>query len=178
MQKTSGTLHNFLKIFCVLIFIVIAIEIFGIILLTVKPDNWFATEFSYARLFSPFINNVEDVTLSIPAIIMALVTNLLHNIALLCILLIAAAIFRDISHHYTPFSSRHISRLKGISLLIMADAILIPPLGMLLTMIFAPNVEAAMEFSLLQIVLAVVFYCLSQIFEYGGALQQQSDETL
>jgi len=178
IQKTSRTLTAFLKIICVMTFIVMAIEIIGIILFAVKPENWFITEFAHEKLFSPFINNLEDVTLSIPAVVAELITNLMGQVTMAAILLVAITIFRDISRNDTPFLAKHINRLKVISLLILADAILIPPLGMLFTMILAPEVDASMAITPFQIILAVIFYCLSLIFEYGGMLQQQSDETL
>lgn len=178
IQTTSQTLTAFLKIICVMTFIVMAIEIIGIILFIVKPEDWFITEFAHAKLFSPFTNSLEDVTLSISAVIAELITELMSNVIMAAILLIAITIFRDISKNYTPFLTKHVNRLKVISLLILADAILIPPLGMLLTMILAPKVDASMEIAPFQIILAVIFYCLSLIFEYGGMLQQQSDETL
>lgn len=63
--------------------------------------------------------------------------------------------------------------------MLMAAIAVIPAFVQILMMqIFTPTVKGYISFELSYIVAVVVFFCLAQIFEYGGMLQQQSDETL
>ena len=102
----------------------------------------------------------------------------LTNGFMAAILFITGLIFRDISRAETPFVKSHSNRLKVISLIIITLTIIVPPLQMLLTLIFAPGVRANASINISNLVFAAVFYCLAMIFEYGAELQQFSDEAL
>lgn len=104
--------------------------------------------------------------------------NALSQAILLAMLILAAAIFTDAAKCYTPFSSKQSTRLKIISLLTLALALLPSPIKMLLTMVLSPDSKATAEFQLTLVLLTVIFYTLSQVFDYGSMLQKQSDETL
>ena len=94
------------------------------------------------------------------------------------ILFVASFIFKDMSRGATPFTTKNANRLRVISLLLIALSIVIPPLKMLLTMIFFTSVKAYFSINAGQIVFAIMFFCLALIFEYGAELQRESDETL
>ena len=94
------------------------------------------------------------------------------------ILFVASFIFKDMHRGITPFTTRNANRLRVISLLIIALSIVIPPLKMLLTMIFFTSVRAYFSISAGQIIFAIMFFCLAHIFEYGAELQREADETL
>ncbi|MCL2083839.1 MAG: DUF2975 domain-containing protein [Oscillospiraceae bacterium] len=107
-----------------------------------------------------------------------MLTGILSAAVMPAILFVASFIFKDISRGTTPFTTINANRLRVISLLLLALSIVIPPLKMLLTMIFFTSVRAFFSISIGQIVCAVMFVCLALIFEYGAELQRESDETL
>lgn len=94
------------------------------------------------------------------------------------ILFVTSSIFKDISREGTPFTKKNSNKIRTISLLLIANEIIIPPLRLLVLMIFVPAVEATSSINLGIIVATAVFFCLALIFEYGCLLQQESDETL
>ena len=107
-----------------------------------------------------------------------MLTGILSAAVMSAILFVASFIFKDMSRGTTPFTAKNANRLRVISLLLLALSIVIPPLKMLLTMIFFTSVRAYFSISVGQIIFAIMFFCLALIFEYGGELQRESDETL
>ena len=98
------------------------------------------------------------------------------------ILLVASFIFKDISREGTPFTKKNSNKIRGISILLIAQCIVIPPLQLLAVKIFTSTTNASdaynINLNLGFIIVPVIFFCLAQIFEYGAELQRQSDETL
>ena len=104
--------------------------------------------------------------------------NILRQGLIIAMLWVAAVIFRDVSKEYTPFLPKHTARLKVITLLMFALAIIPAPVELLFKIVCLPGREAVVNFQPMYLVFTVIFYCLAQIFEYGRALQQESDQTL
>jgi hypothetical protein len=178
IQKTSKIVSNCLLFFQIITFLVIVIEIIGIFSLAFAQEGTIWRDIGTEPLFSPFIGIISDVSISDGAVTAILAAGILNSSIMIAMLFLARAIFKDISREYTPFSDRHINRLKIISLLLLTFTMFPPLIEMLLTMVLAPNIEATVSFDLSNIIFVVVFYCLAQIFDYGRILQQQSDETL
>ena len=107
-----------------------------------------------------------------------MLNEILSAVVMSAILFVASFIFKDMSRGNTPFTAKNANRLRVISLLLIALSIVIPPLKMLLTMIFFTSASAYCSISLGQIIFAIMFFCLALIFEYGAELQRESDETL
>jgi hypothetical protein len=107
-----------------------------------------------------------------------LLLNILDGAVMAPVLFIAGRLARDVSRDHSPFSKDHADRLRLISLLLIALTLLIPPLHMLLTLLFIPDVSAEMSLSAGGLVYAAVFYCLALVFSRGAELQRQADETL
>ena len=93
-------------------------------------------------------------------------------------LLVAGSIFKAIAREGTPFTKRNSDKIRVIALLLIAIETLIPALQLLVAIIFFPNINATATFSLGNLIVAAVFFCLALIFDYGRQLQQESDETL
>ena len=107
-----------------------------------------------------------------------MLTGILSAAVISAIFFVTSFIFKDMSQGTTPFTTKNANRLRVISLLIIALSVVIPPLQMLLTMIFLPSVRVYFPIELGPVVFAVMFFCLAHIFEYGAELQRESDETL
>lgn len=79
---------------------------------------------------------------------------------------------------YTPFISIHTKRLHAISILMIGLAIVPGVVEIIMIQRVQPTVKTNVSFEFSYLVVAVIFFCLAQIFDYGRLLQQQSDETL
>jgi len=110
----------------------------------------------------------------------AMIFTMLSSGIMAAILIVASFIFKDISREGTPFTKKNSNKIKVISLLIIAQCIVIPLLQLLAVMIFtsASNAFASFNLNLWFIIVAVIFFCLALIFQYGEELQRQADETL
>jgi len=61
---------------------------------------------------------------------------------------------------------------------IVALSVVVPPLHSLLALFLVSQGQINMNIELGTVAVAVMFYCLALIFDYGLDLQQQADETL
>ncbi len=104
--------------------------------------------------------------------------TLADSFVLIAILYLTNRIFHGISLSGAPFEAVHAKRLKTISILMLLDAIAVPVVfRTLVDMLLHPEVvEHGVNGTLA--VVAVVFLCLSYIFQYGSELQRLNDETL
>jgi ABC-type antimicrobial peptide transport system permease subunit len=93
---------------------------------------------------------------------------------------LAHRLFRNIGRSHTPFTMDNVKILKWISYLILILAIPASIIIALLTQRFSSWTEdAVVGWSGVPLVLlAVMFYFMAHVFEYGTALQKESDETL
>ena len=173
--KMSKILDAFLKIGAIVLimFVVLAmLMIFTVPSLdVVKFESGFL---SFSGLWgnSSFIGNTEGLQA-------AMILGMLNSGVAAAILFVASFIFKGISCERTPFTQKNSKRLKIISLLLVALGAVVPPLQMLLVLVFI-NHAAEIYFSINigHFVFAAMFYCLALIFEYGAELQRESDETL
>ncbi|MDD4074818.1 MAG: hypothetical protein PHC80_01870 [Eubacteriales bacterium] len=104
--------------------------------------------------------------------------TLADSCVLISILLLTNRIFHDISLSGAPFEAIYAKRIKTISILMLIDAIAVP-------VIFRTLVDALLHPEVVEhgvngtlAVVAVIFLCLSYIFQYGSELQRLNDETL
>jgi hypothetical protein len=107
-----------------------------------------------------------------------MMVTLLGSGIMVAILFVASSIFKDIGREGAPFTKENSNKIRVISLLLIAQYIVIPPLQFLAVMIFSPTTSPSVSLNLGAIIIVGIFYCLALIFEYGVELQRQSDETL
>ena len=81
----------------------------------------------------------------------------------------ARGVFKDISVDSSPFEMKQVKRIRKIAIFYFVVSLI----GL---QTFDFSFSYSMNF--VGIVGAVMFYCISLIFEYGCELQQESDETL
>lgn len=175
IQKTSKTLAIGLKILFIVLLVAIGAEISATIWLAMMSEEGFSTTKGSFQFVSPFVSNGD---FSKGDLLSQLCVNISRHIIIVSMVYAAGAIFRDMSRDYTPFAAKHTKRLKVISMLMAAIAVIPAFVQILMMQIITPTVKVYISIELSYIVVAVVFFCLAQIFEYGGMLQQQSDETL
>lgn len=173
VKKASRLAAKLLKFLSALVVIALCIQLFLIVLSLSGLEG--QTLAQWGRLTAQQKIGLEGTNGEILA---QLIFNTLSQGLMLAMLVLATAIFNDAAKNYTPFSEKQSTRLKIISLLTLALGILPPPVKMLVTLMLSPDAKASSEFQLVLPVLTVIFYSLSVVFDYGRALQKQSDETL
>jgi hypothetical protein len=89
-------------------------------------------------------------------------------------------LFSNIGRSHTPFTTDNVKILKWISYLILVLAIPVSIAVALMAQTFSSWTDDAVIGwnGIPLILLAVMFYFMAHIFEYGTALQKESDETL
>ena len=169
--KTSRILGALLKIGGIVLILAIVLLIVSMV---IAPSFNFESDGE--------VINVRDVSMPMDgsadnfrALMMVI---LLGSGIMAAIMFVASFIFKDISREGEPFTPKNSNKIKIISLLIIAQCIVIPPLQLLAVMIFSPATDASAPLNLGSVFVAAVFFCLALVFEYGAELQRQADETL
>lgn len=175
IQKTSKILAVCLRMLCIMLLLVTIVEIAAILWLTQVPGD--ETPAAINTMSSIFLH-IDHSDYSKSDLIITFSGEVVRLCLIMVILFISGRIFKDISKDYTPFVAKHMKRLKRISLLIAGMAIIPGFVEIAMIQMVTPPAMVNVSFELFYILVAVVFFCLAQIFEYGRMLQQQSDETL
>ena len=119
-------------------------------------------------LRSPFSNsNLSNIDTNR---LMALVVAGIIGMALMSTLFYHAQnIFKDISIDSSPFEMKQVKRIKRVAILYL-----------IISLFDFQNSPASFTVSLnlVGIIGAFMFYCMALVFEYGCALQKESDEIL
>jgi hypothetical protein len=167
--KMSKILDTLMKIGAIVSIVSILISLAGVII----APSLDLTRFTVQEMLgnTRFDGSIEEFRV-------IMLTESLSTAVVSAILFVASFIFKDMSQGITPFTTKNANRLRTISLLIIALSIVIPPLKMLITMMFFPSVRAYFSIEVGQTVFAIMFFCLAHIFEYGAELQREADETL
>lgn len=102
-------------------------------------------------------------------------------------LFVAGLIFRDISHGEAPFTAKQSKRIRIIAWMLLSIALIeaVLPLGVIVDNALGGSVFGAVNASsytppirIGSIIVAVVFFFLSSVFDYGVKLQEISNETV
>jgi len=100
-------------------------------------------------------------------------------ITMIFIFLYAYKLFSNISTSHTPFDMENAKILKKISYVMLILAIPVSIINAILMAVFASGSSGMTEMNnLIFVLVAILFYFLALIFEYGASLQKESDETL
>lgn len=173
IQKTSRLVSIVTKILYVFLIVILSAEVIGIVLLIVLPDSS-SVKLGNMTIISPAAFNGGTST---KKMIPPLLGRVVAQAFALSILILTHQIFKDISREYTPFLEKHFNRMKNIALLLLISSLLEPFLfsgfNSLIPYLNFPNWPGYTS-----IIFAAIVYCFALIFQYGSALQQQSDETL
>lgn len=175
IQKTSKILAVCLRMLCIMLLLVTMAEIAAILWLSQMSGDEIPAAIS---TMSSIFLHTDHSNYGKSDLIITFSGDVVRLCLIMVILFIAGGIFKDISKDYTPFVSKHMKRLKRISLLIAGMAIIPGFVEIAMIQMVTPAAMVNVSFELFYILVAVVFFCLAQIFDYGRMLQQQSDETL
>ena len=78
---------------------------------------------------------------------------------------------------YSPFTDENVKTMKLLAIVLLIFGVLAPVMNMVANSIMT-NISIPEWVGMEVIVGAVIFYCLSLIFQYGTELQKESDQTL
>jgi len=165
MSRMLSIILKFARIAC---HVSIGISVAGIIYLLLFGNANLMVFKGDVILRSPFsnsiLNNIDTfhlIALIVAGIIgIALMANLFYH---------AQNIFKDISIDSSPFEMKQVKRIKRVAILYL-----------IISLFDFQNSPASFTVSLnlVGIIGAFMFYCMALIFEYGCALQKESDEIL
>jgi len=126
--------------------------------------------------------NVWDVSMPLDGSVgnfrALMMVTLIGSGIMAAILFVMSFIFKDISREGAPFTKKNSNRIRMISILLITQTLVIPPLQFLAAKLLSPVTNVLVSINLGSILVAATFFCLALIFEYGAELQRQSDETL
>lgn len=171
IQDTSRVIKILTKILYITMIVAVCFETAGIIWLTVSPDIS-SIVLGGIKINSPFslANAVGIGTETL--------TGVASQCFLIAILISTNRIFKNISCEYTPFTQKTAKGMRRIAILLLIDSIVAPQVDSAIQKSISITTGALDNFSDELIILAIVLYCFSLIFQYGVELQRQSDETL
>ena len=172
IKKLSKNLHILTNIGGVMIVMVMA----ALVVFIINPPE------DISRITIDSIGGAFPVEGSAADLRIYFSTALITCLFLAITLFITGRIFWDISRDCSPFSMKHVKKLKLIAKLLVILTLLKPICRAVSTLLFSSwGGESEMmliSFDIGTLVFAAVLYCLALIFEYGAELQQQADETL
>ena len=175
IQKTSRVVSIVTKILYVFLTVILSAEVIGIVWLIVLPDSS-SVKLGNMTIISPAAFNGGAST---KKMIPPLLGLAIRQTFALSILILTHQIFKDISREYTPFLEKNFKRMQEIALILLFSSLLEPSLfSGLSSFSLVPYLAIDIWPDYELIIFAVIVYCFAMIFQYGSALQQQSDETL
>jgi len=164
IKSMSKVLSIILKISRITCYIGIGISVVAIIfgnteLLVLNGNVILHNPFTSSNISN--IDKKQLITIVISGIItLALVAKLFRQ---------AENIFKDIDVDSSPFEMKQVKRIKRVAILYLI-------ISLINLQISATSIVISLN--LVGIVGALMFWCIALIFEYGCALQKESDETL
>lgn len=194
MKETCKNFTSFLRMIWILLGIVVVLEAGASIYLAFQSSDNFVIEVDAetnqeAIVYAPakgylsvsysglIYKNVES-NYKISYLISSFIT-LSQHILVLSILFITYSMLKDIEKEHTPFIPKNTKRLQIIAVLIVTTTVV--PSWLELMLNFFIFLEARVKLhplSSMMVLLGIAIFSISFIFDYGCALQQESDETL
>jgi len=168
IKSMSKVLSIILKIARIVCYVGIGISVSSIIYAMLFGNTELLVLNGNVILHSPFADSsisnlaIKQLIKIVVAgiIVMALMANLFRQ---------AEDIFIDIRIDSSPFEMKHVNRIKRVAVLYLIISLIN----------FETSAASIMiSVNLVGIVGSLMFWCIALIFEYGCALQKESDETL
>ena len=173
IQKNSKTMAKILLILCILLVLGLCIPIISLVWISTNPDINLTTEKGIH-----FYSIAGMVVSTKGEVIAEMCTVILIGIWMLYLFNIAYHMFRAISRVGSPFHKDNASKLKKIGILLFLYAFLVPIARRGFYSSFAPAVDLRISVDAPFVVLALSFYFIAIVFDYGAELQKENDELL
>lgn len=173
IQKSSKTMAIILKIMCILLIVGLCIPIGTLIWISANPD----LDFSLVKGIH-FYSIVGMVINTKGEVIAEMCTIILIGVWMCYIFKIAYNMFKSISKDCAPFSIMSVHRLKKIGSLLLIYAFVVPIARLGFYRTFAAAINIQLSFDISFVVLALSFFFIATVFDYGAELQKETDELL
>jgi hypothetical protein len=173
IQKSSKTMAIILRIMCILLIVGLCIPIGTLVWISIDPNVNFNLE-KGIHFYS-----IVGMAISTKGEVMAeMSTIILIGVWMCYIFKIAYNMFISISKDCAPFNKVNVNRLKKIGSLLLIYAFIVPiaKLGFYRTFAAAIDIQLSFDFSF--VVLALSFFFIATVFDYGAELQRETDELL
>jgi len=169
IKSISKPLSIILKIARIFCYVGIGISIAGIVYIMLFGNTALLVLKGNVVLHSPFVDpNISNI--NIAQLITVIVAGIIALMLTANLFRQAENIFKDISVDSSPFELKHVKRIKRIAVLYLIIS--------LFDFQTSTASSSMISLNLVAIVGALMFWCMALIFEYGCALQKESDETI
>ena len=166
-MKRTSSLFSALSLIITAVLLIALIAVFVVGIAALVNDGFMNLIVEYSE---PFVKNDVYLIMAAAGICLPVITFMFF---------LAYKLFGNIGASHTPFSVENAKIMKLISylmLILVAVSIAAETLIVLYSSWTTDTVQLGGGFIL--IVVAVLFYFMAHIFEYGAALQKESDETM
>lgn len=170
--KSSKVMAINLKVICITLIIGLVIPIAAIIWIAVDPNADVNTVNGgfYSITGLPMESTGE--------VIAEMCTIFIIGLFLLDIFIIAYSMFKAIIKDAVPFTKMNAKRIKKIGTLLLVYSIVVPIARAGFYHTFAQTIDYRGSFDVTFLLLALIFYFISTVFDYGAELQRETDELL
>lgn len=173
IRNASKKMTVILRIGGVISSIIAVLALIGIYILIFSKED---IKMSFLSAFHVTANNGTIIELSLQQLLLMFAFMLVDAILITIIILFVHAIFNHIQKGDTPFSHQNTIRIKKIAIVTIILSIVGSYSDALVD--YYTIEQLTWKMNVVGLIVGIIIYCISLIFDYGCELQQQSDETL
>lgn len=173
MQSASKKITVILKLGFTVCIIIEILALMAIGILIFSGEN---VKSSFLTAFDVTANNGTTISLAPQSLLVMFLLSLVDALLISAVIILIHAIFNDMKRGSTPFLRRNTMRIKGVAII----AIILSIIGSYSDALvdYYTIGELTWKVNAAGLIIGMVVYCISFIFDYGCDLQQESDETL
>lgn len=173
IQKNSKVMAIILKVISISLILGICVPIAILTWIAVKPDAN-VTLFTELDIYSA---SGQALTTT-GEVIAEMCTIIVSGILVLCMFITAYRMLKSISKEAAPFNKANANKVKSIGTLLLVYAFVVPIARAGFYRSFAPTMNTKTSFDVSFVLLALMFFFIATVFDYGAELQRESDELL
>lgn len=175
---TSKVLNIFLKFLGLLAVFIIVLFIGSVGFGFMDVADFKLTQSSFPLFTIGYEHSVISASSQLRERYIIFIIGIIVSIIYAALFFVASFIFRDISNGKSPFNELQVKRLKRVSWLFTSTIFIPLILQNILHWILIPGGYYFISLDGTELVTAIIFYVLAEIFAYGALLQREVDETL
>lgn len=183
IKKISKLLGYLFQLSSYMMLFATLLAVIGIILYNLSPNTTAIPVAFLKDMMTPTTSETTFMSFGNPSVDLAMLSFNIESIAIVALCLAyfflsrkALKIFKTIVNCRTPFTLTLASQIRKISVLILMTCLWIPIIKGIILLIFTQGGQFTIDLG--GIVLTLIIYGISLIFEYGLLLQREVDETI
>lgn len=170
--KSSKAMATILKVVCISLIVGLAIPVAAIIWIAVDPNaNVNSASGGFYSITGLAMESTGEV-------IAEMCTIILIVLFMFGIFKIAYSMFKEIVKDAVPFTKTNANSIKRIGTILIVYSIVVPIARAGFYHTFAQTIDYRGSFDVTFVLLALIFYFISTVFDYGAELQRETDELL